>query len=428
MSNVVIDLGEVPARPGAIVTARPPFPFRLALGALSVVLLALLAGGGHLARPAPPTIVPARLGDTTFVDGDRLFVISAGRPVLGAQVQNRTVSTYQLPGGRLIDRTTAAVSGAITWVWRGAGVLAVSYQIETNGNWAVVVVREGTDQVLWRRTDRWVGGSAADGLVLLANDQAELGVDLATGRTRWSVPHPSDGFTEATGPVGGFPRWLVTVTDSGRLETRDPRTGAVIATAAVAKTPGRANGLVWPVGDLMLVDTNGSGFDGYRLPGLQRLWRTAADLTQSWTQADCGVVICTFGRQRGITALEPATGRERWKAERWAYAEAVGPYLIATELERADDQPAAWVLDPATGRPLGNFGSWQVLGRDGDGLIYGVIVEGGTYRVHYALLDPATRGVRVLGTGEEVSGDCEVGAGVLLCRLVDASVALWPLR
>jgi hypothetical protein len=428
--DVLIDLGEMPARravPAAIAAARRPFPLRAVLGAFTLVLVALLAGAAPHPPPVPPTIIPGRLGDATFVGGDRLHVVSSGRSLPNSLVQNRVINTYSLPDARLLDRTQVAVSGGVTWVWQGAGTVVVSYQVDTTGAWAVVAVAAGTERVLWRRAARWVGGSAGDGLVVLDTDQAELGVELATGQTRWSVPHPADGFTSTAGDQDGFPRWLVTVTDSGRLETRDARTGTVLAEATASRLTGRANGLIWPVGDLVLVDTGGSGFDAYRLPDLRKVWRTSADLSQSWTQASCDVVICTFRQQRGMTALDAATGRVAWSSEQWGYAEAVGDYLIATTSEQAGGTPGLWVLDPATGRPLGDFGAWQGLGPAGNGLFYGKLDVPGEYRGFYAVLDPATRRVRILGTAEKILGDCETTTDVLICRRTDASVALWRL-
>jgi hypothetical protein len=431
MSNVLIDLGEVP-KPRDVaagtVPPRPPFPFRIVLGALSLVLLTLLTGAVHLVRPDPPTVISARLGDLTFITGDDLAVVSSGRQTPGTKVQNRQVTMYTLPGGRLISSTLVAVSGGVTWVWRGRGVILVTYQVDTTGTWAVVAAAENTEQTLWRREARWVGASAADGLVVLSSDQAELGVDLTTGRTRWTVPHPPDGYTTPAGSDDGFPQWLVTLTDSGRLETRDPHTGGIVAETALPRLPGRANGLMWAIDDLILMQNGGHTFDAYHVPGLTKAWTTDADLTQSWTEGDCGRLLCAFRMQRGLVVVDAATGHLVWTADRWAYAEAAGRYLLASELDRRADEPAVWVLDPGTGRVLGNFGAWEVRGLGTDGTVYGTLEIPGTTEIFYGTLDPATSHIHILGRGSGVSGSCEVGPDVLLCRLVDASIVLWPLR
>lgn len=429
--DVLIELGEVPKhreQPSGDPPARATFSARAVLGLLAAALLAALGGAGHRPPPQPPRIIAARLGDAAFLDGDRLYVISAGRPVAGSRVLSRTVSTYAVPQARLLSRTSVEVSGGVVGAWRAPGAVLVAYQVDTSGTWAVAALGVDTDRVLWRRAARLIGVSAADRLAVLETADAELGVDLVTGRTRWSVPHPVDGFTAHAGIENGFPRWLVTATDSGRLEARDARTGQVIGEVALPRRPGRANGVIWPVGDLVLVDTFGSGFDAFRLPGLQRVWRTPVDLSQSWMQADCVRLICTFHRQWGMTVLDPLTGRELWTSDRWEYAEPTGNYLLARVDDRNSAQPSLWVLDAATGRALGNFGAWKGLGPAGDGQLYGMREDRDNHRILYGVLDPATQGVRVLGSADRVSGGCETEGPVLICRLVDASIAVWDLR
>ena len=48
-------------------------------------------------------------------------------------------------------------------------------------------------------------------------------------------------------------------------------------------------------------------------------------------------------------------------------------------------------------------------------------------RLWYGLLDPAELAVRVLGSADRVSGECRASTGVMICRLIDASVAVYRL-
>jgi outer membrane protein assembly factor BamB len=407
MAEALIDLSVA-----APVEPPPPVPYRAVLGALSLILLAVLAGSAPRAHPQPPVIIPARLGDATFLDGDRLFVVGTGRL---ETYMNRVVTGYRLPAAAPLGRTAVTVAGAVVGVEQAGDVVVVAYQYSTSGNTGVVAQVVGASTPAWRRNARLIGTSAADRTALLADESGVIAVDVRTGALRWRVPRPPDGFIAPAGE--GFPRWLVLTTDSGRLETFDPHTGRRLAAATLPALPGRANGLIWPINDLVLADT-GRGFDGYRLPGLERLWHTAVDLSQSWMEADCARIICTFRQQRGMTALDPATGRELWQSPRWAWAEPFGPYLLGS----AGEDHVTWVIDPADGEPLGNFGDWRGLGVAG-GRLYGI-----RDNRYYGMLDPATREVDYLGTAPRVSGDCEVGSGVLICRLVDASVAVWQLE
>jgi hypothetical protein len=434
MSQVVIDLGEVPDHrdaPAGTPAARPPVPYRALLGALSIVLLVMVAGSAVRPAPEAPTIIAARLGDTTYLSGDLLFVVGTGGVDTGSAVRERVISTYHLPETRLLSRTTIEIAGSVVGVEQAGGTLVVGYQLDASGSQEVVAqtVGAGPGGSLWHRAARLIAVSAADGIALLSADGGDIAVDLRTGALHWRVARPNDGFVAETGVGVGYPNWLVVLTGSGRLETWDAHTGRRLGAATM---PGRADpitGMIWPVSDLLLVATGDSGYDGYRLPELRRLWHTPVDLSRSWTQSDCGQVICTFRQQRGMTVLDPATGRLLWDSERWAYAEPLGPYLLATAGAEDTEVPALWVLDPRTGRVLGDFGGWQGLGPAGDsGKIYGKRDVVGQYKVFYGLLDPATHSVEPLGLAERVSGGCETGGGVMTCRLIDASVAVWRLR
>jgi hypothetical protein len=418
----VIELGEVRREQTPMVAAVAPVPYRALLGLLTLLLIPLLAASGHRVPPPAPVVIPAHLGDTTYVDGDRLFVVGAGPDLLGTEVKRRIVSAYALPGTRLLSQTTVAVSGQIYDVRQAGNMIVVAYQVDANGTQAVVGLVAGTDQALWRRTAGLVAVSAADRLVLLATQQAEIGADLLDGTDRWSVPHPADGSVAVAGWAGDYPRWFVTA-GAGRLATHDARTGAVAAEIAVADA-----GAADPVGDLVLSDLGPAGVTAYHLPDLSRRWHSDVDLSQSWTKTACGVVICAFQPQRGVTVLDLATGRRLWAAGRWAFAEPFGPYLIATVLNRGGDDPRQWILDAPTGRVLGDFGPWQALGPGpSPGLLYGKRDTPGGYEVWYGVLDPRTRRASILGAAQGVSGDCEFATDVLICRLVDASVAVWKL-
>ena len=413
----VIELGEV-RREQTPEAAVVPLPYRALLGLLTLLLIPLLAASDHRKAPPSPVIIPAHLGDTTYVDGDRLFVVGSGPDLLGTEVKRRIISAYTLPGTRLLSQTTVAVSGQIYDVRQAGDLILVAYQVDATGNQAVVGLTAGTDKALWRRPAGLLAVSAADGMVLLTTPSAVTGADLATGADRWSAPAQATG----AGWVAGYPRWLVGTTPAGRIETRDARTGRVLASIA---GPGTAE----PVGDLLLSDAGPGGLTGYHLPELSRRWRSDVDLSQSWTQTACGAVICAFRPQRGITVLDPATGRQLWTAERWAFAEPFGPYLIATVLNRGADDPKQWILDPVTGRVLGDFGPWQALGAGpAPALLSGVRDTPGGFVVWYGVLDPRTGRASILGAAQQVSGDCQIDAGVLICRLVDASVAVWRLR
>jgi hypothetical protein len=440
VADILIDLGEVPEhghRPADAVLRRPPIPVRPLLTLLSAVLLALLGGAVPRLPPSPPTVIPARLGDSTFVVGDRLFVATPGPELLGAKVQTKVISTYALPGARLLSLTTVAVSGSISNIRQAGDMLVVSYQVDATGEQGTVGVTADTDQVQWRRPTGLDAVSAADGLALLAAYSGQPGetrwyaVDLHTGEQRWTVREPVDGYTTVAGADGyGYPDWLVSASSAGLVEVRDARTGAIHTVATVPAAELQANSLVWIVGNLLMLGTGSDGVTAYGLPDLGKQWYTAVDLSENWAMTGCGPVICAFRAQRRMSALDPATGRLLWDSERWAYAEPSGADLVAVSNEVSSDsgRPKLTVLDPRTGAVRGDFGEWQGLATSGsDELSYGMRTVPGKFTLFYGVLDPARLDVRLLGAADQVSGDCETSAGVLVCRLVDASVAVWRL-
>jgi hypothetical protein len=145
-------------------------------------------------------------------------------------------------------------------------------------------------------------------------------------------------------------------------------------------------------------------------------------------QSDCGGEICVFSYRGGVQVIDPATGRTRWTGDHWTAAAQAGPYLLFTGNEGVDGNYPLAVLDPGTGTVLGDFGAWQVAGEArADGTLVGQNQQVGTETLWYALLDPATRGVRVLGMATGVADHCRATAEVLVCRGIDASVTIWPL-
>jgi hypothetical protein len=440
MCDVVIDLGELPS-PGdqpirAVAGAAPPRPYRTVLAAITIVLAAMLTGAAHVNPPAPPLIIPARLGDSTFVVGDRLFLVSAGPALAGGAVQNKIISTYALPAGTLLSLTTVAVAGAIYDVTAVGDTVLVSYQADSFGAVRTVALAAGTDRAMWRRPARLLGISPSGGLVLLREKLPQFGplhwygIDLASGDIRWALEQPVDGYVTETGYVDGFPHWLVTVDLAGRLEVRDTTTGTVTAARTIAVPADWAtHGIAfWPDGDLVLAGDH-AGATAYSVPDLTERWHAPVDLYSSYIGPGCGDAVCLFSpRGAGIRVLDRATGRDLWTSDRWSYGDQVGPYLIVGGGGGTRRSETLNVVATLTGRVRGDFGPWQDVGPAlPDGTVVGLREQPAEDVVWYARLDPATLRVRVLGAANHVSGQCQTATDVLICRRVDATVGIWRL-
>jgi hypothetical protein len=438
VGDVLIDLGEMAPRGRTPIEASAPDrrpSHRALLAGLTLILVALLTGAVHHGPPPPPTFIDARIGDMMYVSTDRVFVVRPGPELAFSAVQNKIVSEYRLPTGDLLSQTTVGVAGVIFDVQVAGPVLLVSYQVDTDREEATVALTVGTGEVRWRRPVRVLSASAAQGVVLLRENTAKYGkvdwygVDLLTGEVRWSLRQPVRGIVEVADFVDGFPQLLVSATTAGNIEIRDVASGAVTAAAKVTLRSRQAGAdlPIWLTGDQVLVGVP-DGTTAYALPDLAELWHSPADLAGRWVQEDCVGTICSLNWQGGIQALDPATGLRRWADSRWNYVDQVGAYLLASDNSGREPSRVATVVDPANGRILGDFGPWRATGaaRD-DGTVLGLRPQVDDETLWYALLDPRTLGVRVLGAADRVAGDCRPTKQVLVCRRLDASVGIWHL-
>jgi len=310
----------------------------------------------------------------------------------------------------------------------------VSYQVDTVGAEATVALAAGTDRAIWRAPARLLNVSARDNVVLLRENSPYLGdlhwygLDLTTGRTRWSFEQPLQGYTTTAAYTDGFPRRLITATTAGRIEVRDSATGAVVSQGIATAPPrwSRRGITAWSTGDLVLIGGLG-GITAYSLADLRPRWHSPIELAGHWVQ-DCVDAICVFGYRGGVQALDPGTGQLRWTADRWTGADEVGRYLLVSGNQGLEGRYPLAVMEPDTGRVRGDFGAWWTAGAvRADGTVVGLRQRIGEDVVYYGLLDPARLAVRVLGTATAVSGDCQPTTDVLVCRRIDASVAIWPL-
>ncbi|GAA0800226.1 outer membrane protein assembly factor BamB family protein [Spirilliplanes yamanashiensis] len=424
----MIDLGVLPHEPAAP-SAEPPPPPRARLRAwrpfaltLAAVLLATVTAGGRLTPPDRPLVIPAAAGDATLLGGEHYFVVSGQEPT-------RLVSTYALADGALLSRTPLAVAGALTDLRLAGGVLVVSHQADLVGGEATVGLDTRTGGRLWRHPARLTGFSP-DGLVLLLDQPGSVGAQTWTaarprdGVVAWQHVVPPAAVTELA--PGGR---VVTAEVTGRVEIRDADTGRVTAAAQVpAQRQWRDGGInMWADHDLLLLG-GPDGIDAYDLGTLVARWHRDTDLSRYFVLPQCGDALCLFGRFGGLQVLDPATGRSRWSAERWGVAERVGAYMLASlDSGPVWDRPLV-VLDAATGDPRGTLGAWQPVGEPlPGGRIVAVRQTPADRQVRYAVIDPATVSVRLLGVADGVAGRCAATTDRLVCRREDATVGVWPL-
>jgi hypothetical protein len=286
-----------------------------------------------------------------------------------------------------------------------------------------VAVDAASGRVRWRQRAGLVG-QAGDVAVVVAPD-ALSGLDIGTGRPRWTSDLPPDARTLVEFEAGR-PRivelgvWQA----DGTLELRDPVSGAVRGRSPVGRPDASVADAFLVNGTLILGETQATGFRWYdrgkaQTQKLPRLGYTTNELIR------CGPFVCV-GNNGGLTAFDPATARRVWHLEHWnvfrGLTARVALVYDATGVEAG--YPGA-LVDPATGRELDALVGWQPTDAavGSRAVLWHRLRNGG---VLLAIHD-ANTGQRsiVAGIGGWPAAPiCELGAVYLACASGD-ELAIW---
>ncbi|WKU04831.1 PQQ-binding-like beta-propeller repeat protein [Micromonospora sp. HUAS LYJ1] len=422
----VIDLGELrddplppPSGPAPRAVGRP---LRLAV-VLALTLLASNAAAPVAERVT--AVVPALLGTVALLaDGEVFLLEPSGTAAAPGWLSAWTVPTSA--GARPVRRwqvPVPVVSGSAQLRRHADLLLLTGSSGRPDGAYRTFAHARDTGRVRWQR----LGAGRPAGPDLLFEDGADgpptvHSVDPGTGRDRWSVPMPSP-VTLYRNRADGVDR-IVTVRPDGPAEVWDARHGVRLHTAPLDRAGSPSNTGFDVVGDLLLTIQGNSGrLTGYGLDGLDRRWEVPLP-TPSFFVA-CGSLICAQGTAGGVRALDPATGRTVWRDNRWELSGTErGGRMLASGLGRGVWHPLV-VLDVASGRVAAELDVWNVAASHSpDGPVFGVR-PAGEDRMLVAELDVAAARARVRDVLPAVSGDCQAGAQLLLCRLVDGAFGVW---
>ncbi|MEU4772000.1 PQQ-binding-like beta-propeller repeat protein [Micromonospora sp. NPDC023644] len=424
----LIDLGELRDEPGR--EAPPPRPPRAVGRPLRVALaLAFLVATVAAAAPLPArvaVVVPARLGSEAFLHDDRLYVVE---PAEGEPEGTVEVRAYALPERAPADadpphplwRTRLVAAGRFWHVQAGPGTVLLAITGDQDGG-QTVALDAGTGRERWRQPGYpW---SDPTGILLLQTGGAEGGVvrsvDPASGRALWSVPTTGEGATYAL--RDGLVERIVLAPAKGRVEVRDPRSGALVHAAdlGLGELPGYGHTVV--AHDLLLAVRSPAGLvTAYELDGLRRRWEARVPMVEHVDE--CGELLCAPGGNR-IVALDPATGARRWDGGRWfGVLSAQGGRLLA--LAPGGGGERFGVLDAATGREIADLGTWQLMPWHADGrlLVVRPAAAGGGLVV--AEMDVGAGRARVLDVLRDASGDCRSRGDTVTCRLRTGEFGVW---
>ncbi len=435
----LIDLDVQPPRPQGDGRRRPRVGLPRAVPALVVALLAL-AVLGPAAPPAPgmrPVLSAGGTAAAAFTLGsDALYTASYG-----------PANPNSESGVRRFDLGT----GALRW----AASLPQNVQhLVVEDHAGVLMARSGsgprisfldaaTGAVLWRSEQANMSVVALTGRgPLIATDvPGATGLRLAdarTGRTIW------DRTLDAHVTFGpddlwyGEPRRVVAVGLAGTVVVLDLATGAEMSRGDLgplrrADTLDGDSASAGTVGtDRLVLHRRVGGRDSltaYSLVPFARLWSRPAEVGQS--AVDCGPVWCVYpqdgplptpGGPAGVAveAIDPATGRLRWRAPGFAFAGGVGGLVLAADTQ---DEPEISVLHPATGRPVRRLGRVVPIG---DLLLHADSRAPGTAWVRW--LPTGNRSGRVLGRVDSgAAHGCESLGRYLACPTTAGPTKVWRL-
>ncbi|WP_326551847.1 outer membrane protein assembly factor BamB family protein [Micromonospora sp. NBC_01813] len=411
------------------------------------VCLALLLGLAGATPPDGPLLVQVAAHQVKARDivlaGDRLLVTSAA-----AQGSSTTwqLSAYAIPAGDLLWTVPFdAASWRLRQVRRTGDVVLVDPR-SGPGSGATVVLDADTGRT------RWVARSGLtltdDGRTALLDEPGGpdgtastlVAVDVTSGDELWRTELTAS--TEVlTGPDGQ----ALLVGADGRAELRDGRDGTVLRTAdlgAVSRPDSMAGAL------LMRQSTGGElGVAGYDPATLRQLWQRPVRYGPGRI-TECGRLIC-FPAGPQIEAVDPLTGESVWRIDAdlvvdfdsylVAYSVSGGTAGAAGGSDASGGASAALsststeagagsgrIVDPVTGRTLLALSAWytELEGR-GDATFVGYRqpVEDGP--AWLAVLAPATRTVRLVGTVPGPVGGCVADPATIVCRSGAEGITVW---
>jgi outer membrane protein assembly factor BamB len=453
-----IDLGERPRGecPGADGPLRPRAGTRLAavlrrrrpcLSVMAVVALAMIAAADATPAPAWAELRFAVPGDNSYLDGERVFVVSS------TGSQRGTMTAYRLADGAQLWQISRGTGGPdrrgpeepevrhdhTFTVQRGVPLHITSSRIHEGDTWQhheafTTAFDPATGRQVWTRPGWPIGpdtapaGTSSGDVLLLeqrgATTRVKTAVHPPTGDIVWDIPK-GPGWSRQGGA------YLVSLAPEGGLTSYDIHTGTRLAAAvtgdvdAAVRGPRIADGLV-----LMWQHAAPPDLVAYEADTLAVRWRMPVPADS--TVGDCRSVVCVHGPY-GVIALDPETGAARWSANwpvgglgRQQVRELPPPWPAGQVLMSFTGPTAdyAVLLAAGTGEPLLDLDGWRpVADASPQPLLRHAEPTGRTW-FGRLVLDPA--GIEPLGSVGPTSG-CHAVDRHLACQ-VDARVHVWRIH
>jgi hypothetical protein len=273
-----------------------------------------------------------------------------------------------------------------------------------------------------------------NGLPDLATDRPLEGIDARTGATLWRIVTPVGTLRN----IAPYPTWegraahlaIVELAADGTFDLRSDVNGAVLRTARL-DSPGPVEGLSI-AGDRVIAyapsGTEGrqTGVTVFDLGTGRRVWQrresAPGDPSSSGGSAWwCGISLLCDSNGTSTTAIDLATGTERWRSVDGGDLYAAGDRWLIGISNHVTDQGQmigdAAVVDARTGRMAVSLPDWQILdARQWPRLIAIRVTSPGIGVL--AAIDGRTGRQEVFGRLDSFYGfaNCEVTLDVVICR------------
>ncbi|GAB1693779.1 PQQ-binding-like beta-propeller repeat protein [Krasilnikovia sp. M28-CT-15] len=440
----LIELNTDPAAPPA--PTRPSLRRHRRLGlALAAVLVLALAGAVPAAAvcwrragvvPLPSAadfqVVGGRLYTFDVADGRRITSAWTMRPL--RRLWRAATTADDMPGGTLQGGSSVQAAGGHVLLRAGQATTVLDARTGALRWTSPAPILPLTDDVGLVQAEQFRPGteydesSGAPGALYFSSsgqphteppEVTELrGVDLTTGRTRWSARFSGSIYpTRARGRVAG-----AVVMASGRLWLRAAETGAVLREQPLPRIPGA---LSWGdvVGDLLLVRQaaadDATVVTAYAMDTLAPRWRRT-EPADAGNSATCTGLACEKAHSH-LVVLDPGTGRPRWRTSGDVDLQAGAGYAV--EVQSGQSRPLR-AVDPASGAPVVDLSAWQTFAAGPSAAPLVLARREAGRGTAFGVLLPGRRVVQRLGDSGTALTDCSADSRFVACR-ASAGVEVW---
>jgi outer membrane protein assembly factor BamB len=491
----MIDLGvQEPGSEGSHLLRRRAIHHGSRLGTALLILALSLTLSGELG-PASATLrvlssLPFASGAQYVVDGGTAFIAEVGPG-------GNRVSGYDLGSGHRSWSTTITSLSTLVSLQSGKGVLvATMYAPGLDGD-HTVALDEASGRVLWRNRYSMdmllpagrvllahayavdTGPVARQGVMLSEQLATSIeAVDLRTGRSVWSYALAAGCQHAATGQPGSGTR-LAVLCPGGDLQVVDLVTGRALRAARVppvkagsaggagadgADSGGADSGgagadgvdsggagadgadsgggdslglgpVLSTIGDRLLVGSDGDGsmrVIAYDAGTLNPLWTVTGSGTTYGTYP-CAQLLC-LSDDRGLTVLDPGTGRALWHTPQHVAVEVPGaglapqlpPGIAGDLLVQPLGASSAGMVEAGTGRPLMYLDRWQSITGATRLPLFARWPDVPDGRVWFGILSAEPLALQTIGFAPDVlKGQCRSSADYLICETLGENLRVW---